>query len=158
MSCCKFYKYTRPAIQSCPTVNCIVPENPNKPFSEQGSVPESVRLERNRCGEYTVPCGTSTNPCISNPGTRCLTTSSAPVSNLTLPASEYVAQLRQQTLYAATNPANPATRFEQYFRPKPPQPNDLAFCPERLPNKDPITPDRPCVGNGRYQGSTPGVN
>ncbi len=157
MPACRFYKYTRPAIQTCPLAQCLLPENPTKPYSEQGSVPESVRMERNRCGEYTVPCGQSTNPCISNPG-RCTTTSSAPVSNQTLPASEYVAQLRDQTLFAANDPANPDTRFSQYFRPLPPQPDDLVVGPERLPNKDPVRPDPPCVGFSRFQGSTPGVN
>lgn len=158
MSVCQFYKYTRPAVSTCPIVPCSLTGIPNQPYSELAAVPESVRMERNRCGEYTVPCGQSANPCISNPGIRCTTTSSAPVSNLTLSASEYVAQLRDQTLYAATNPANPATRFEQYFRPLPPQPAYLVIGPERLPNKDPITPDTPCVGFGRYQGSTQGVN
>ncbi len=158
MPACRFYKYTRPAISTCPVVPCTQTETPDRPYSELVAVPESVRLERMRCREYTVSTGESTNPCISNPGTRIQTTSSAPVSNLTVSGSEYVAQLRSQTVYAATNPANPVTRFEQYFRPLPPQPADLVMGPERLPNKDPITPDRPCVGFSRYQGSTPGVN
>lgn len=158
MPACWFYKYTRPAISAC-VQGCSAPlAAPLLPYSEQGGVPESVRMERERCDLYVVPCGQSSSPCISNPGERCTTTSKAPVSNLTLSASEYVAQKRTQVIEAATDPANPATRFEQYFRPLPPQPADLVIGPERLPNKDPIRPDPPCVGFSRFAGSTPGVN
>ena len=158
MPCCRFYKYSRPAISQCVKANCTPLEAPLLPFSQQGGIPESVRIESARCGLYVVPCGNSSSPCLNNPGERCLTTSKAPVSNQTLPASEYVAQLRTQTIQAATDPTNPATRFEQYFRPLPPQPDDLVVGPERLPNKDPVRPDPPCVGFGRFAGSSPGVN
>lgn len=156
MPCCRFYKYTRQPITHCVTTKCTPLETPLVPYSQQGAVPESVRMEVARCGTYIVPCGQSSLPCISNPGERCTTSSSAPVSNLTLSASEYVAQIREQTVQAATDPVNPATRFEQYFRPKPPQPADLVVCPERIPN--PARADIPCIGFSRFAGSTPGVN
>lgn len=156
MSCCRFYKYSRPSISQCVKSQYTPLEAPVIPYSEQGAVPESIRMETARCPTYIIPCGQSSSPCINDPGARCTTTSKVPVSNLTLSSSEYIAQIREQTLFAATDPANPETRFEQYFRPKPPQPDDLIICPERIPN--PAPPERPCVGFSRFAGSTPNVN
>lgn len=151
---CKYRGYTaRPIIPLC---GKCTPESLVVPFSEAGAVPESVRMER-RCPLYTVPSGTSDSPCISNPG-RIQVPSKAPVPVETRSASSYTELLRRQTIEVATDPTNPATRFEQYFRPLPPQPADLVIGPERLPNKDPIRPDPPCTGFSRFAGSTPGVN
>jgi hypothetical protein len=131
------------------------PEAPLRPYYEQTAIPESLRLrQRQQECLFTVPCGSSINPCDNKPG-RCLTSSSAPVQVGTLPASTTTALRRDQTLFAASNPDNPTTRFEAYFRPLPPQPADLVIGPERLPNKDPIRPDRPCVGMARYGPSVP---
>jgi hypothetical protein len=141
------YTYTPKKPQSV----CCVPapaEVPQKPYYEQGGIPESLRMERRDC-LYTVPTGPSINPCETNPG-RTQTTSRAPVEVKAVPASSTTALRREQTVYTATNAFDPATRFEAYFRPLPPQPADLVIGPERLPNKDPIRPDGPCVGVSRF--------
>jgi hypothetical protein len=145
----KYGKYTY--VPRKPQSVCCAPapiETPTRPYYEQGAIPESLRLRNRQC-LYTVPCGTSINPCENNPG-RCLEPSAAPVEVGTVAASTTTALRRDQTLYAASDPTNPNTRFESYFRPLPPQPVDLVVGPERLPNKDPITPDRPCVGTSRF--------
>lgn len=126
-------------------------ENPTRPYSEQGAIPESCRVQMETCPFYTVRVGTSSSPCINNPGqsVKIPSNSVIPIPVQATSASQTTALLRTQAIEAASNPTDPATRFEQYFRPKPPQPP----CPERLPNKDPIRPDRPCVGTARFAGS-----
>ncbi len=136
----------RPAIPLC----CASPmdEAPRvQPFSEAGAVPESVRMQTRAC-TYTVRTGPSSNPCTVGPG-RVQIATKIPVPVRSVPASATTELLRTQTIQAATDPTNPATRFEQFFRPKPPQPP----CPERLPNNLPIPPDRPCVGFSRFESS-----
>jgi hypothetical protein len=138
----------RPSIPLC----CAdaPPSAPVQPFSEAGAVPESVRLQSRACPTY-IRTGPSSNPCVSSPGQTTLVASSLPVPMpvRSMAASERTELLRTQTVQAATDPTNPATRFEQFQRPQPPAPP----CPERLPNLDPITPDRPCVGFSRFAGS-----
>lgn len=140
----------RPTIPLC--CGGTGPTTPVEPYSEAGAVPESVRLQTRTCPTYTVRTGPSSNPCTgSNPGPVQIPTSSVPIPTpvRSVPASATTELRRTQTIDEATDPTNPATRFEQFFRPKPPQPP----CPERLPNNLPIPPDRPCVGVGRFAGS-----
>lgn len=120
------------------------------------AMPESARIRMRQCPTYIVPCGISSSPCLNNPG-KCIVPSSSafvPVSTSGTPASQTTALRRTQALQTATDSNNPSTRFEMYFRPKPPQPDFLIVGPERLPNLDPITPDRPCVGISRFAGSS----
>jgi len=67
----------------------------------------------------------------------------------TVPASLTTQQAATATLFDATNPYNPATRFAQYF-PPPPVP---APCPFRMPNNDPKPSTRDCIPIRRFMGS-----
>ncbi len=158
MPVCRFYKYTR-RVEVPVCCSGFAPEDPNSsvPYSEQGGVPESIRLAKSSCPLYWAPTGTSTIPCNNNPGIA-LTTSHAPVSVQTTPASQTTLLRQIQTAQVANDPTDPDARFVQYFRPKPPQPDILVVGPERLPNKDPLPRDPPCVGFSRFAGSTAGVN
>ncbi len=141
----------RPTIPLC-CIESAQAMPPVSPFSEMSAVPESIRMQTRVCPTYTVRTGPSSNPCVgSSPGPVQIPTSSVPVpvQVRSVPASATTGLKRTQTIQEATDPTNPATRFEQFFRPKPPQPP----CPERLPNNLPIPPDRPCVGVSRFAGS-----
>lgn len=67
----------------------------------------------------------------------------------TTPASLTTQQAATATLFDATNPANPATRFAQYFPPAP-----IPYeCPVRIPNNEPKPSVRDCVPITRFMGS-----
>lgn len=137
----------RPTIPLCCN-DTVASQTLVMPYSETGAIPESLRMQARACS-YTVRTGPSSNPCIGSSPGPVQTNSAAPVPVRSVPASSTTEMKRTQTIQEATDPTNPATRFEQFFRPKPPQPP----CPERLPNNLPIPPDRPCVGFSRFASS-----
>jgi hypothetical protein len=127
---------------------------------------ESTRVRKALCEGYIRP-GLSSNPCNGFNGTSTGGGGGGPV-NLsantqnpgqiptqvrTRPASDTTALLGVQTLNAATNEANPDTRFSKYFPELPPAPIDI-ICPERIPN--PAPPDRVCIPQTLFAPSVPG--
>jgi hypothetical protein len=127
----------------------VHPKNP--------AVPESVRVRMTLCTPYIRP-GTSSLPCSStaDPGSTVSTvaTTFAPVTVRTPAASETALLRATEVVNVSRLETNPDTRFAQFF-PKQPPPPLSKICPERIPNNYPVPPDRPCVGYGRFQGSTP---
>jgi hypothetical protein len=138
----------RPSIALCCNE---VPAESSVQYSERVAIPESMRMLTRKCDGYVAPRYTSSAPCLV-PGQSSTTTkvySPAPIPVGTVPASFTTELLKTQTVNTATDPTNPATRFEAFFRPRPPTPP----CPERLPNLDPIRETPPCVGVSRFAGS-----
>jgi hypothetical protein len=146
-----------------PIVDCAIAVCHTRTPDVPAAIPESIRL-RNRveCLTY-VRTNSSLNTCQTTEGStpKAPTTSNtqptytnAPVTVRTTPASATAALKAVTTLQAATNPSNPDTRFEQYFRPRIAAPLAVV-CPERIPNNEPTAPNpvRNCVPNSRYQSS-----
>jgi hypothetical protein len=149
--CSKYGKYmgqtNRPSIAICCNE---VPAESMMQYSERTAIPESMRMQKNKCETYVAPRYIASTPCqVPGPGTTIKVYSPAPVPVGTVPASFTIELLKTQTVAATTDPTNPITRFESFFRPQPPAPP----CPERLPNLDPIRETPPCVGVSRFGSS-----
>jgi hypothetical protein len=151
MSCCygkRYNGYTQKPI----VIKCCYEEPVS--ISREGAIPESMRLASRQCEMYVGRKLASDSVCAAstNPGVHVIVTSQ--MSDYAVPtsiprSSDRTALLREQSLQTSTDITNPETRFSQYFPARPPTPP----CPERLPNKDPPQPTRPCVGVGRFAGS-----
>lgn len=141
-------------------------------FDDQGiliprmeSVPESIRARAQLCDPY-INLGRSSRVCLpgdeedrnvegvlgddnrnGRPGTN------APIEVRTISSSEYVSLIAAQTLSAASNAADPDTRFAQYF-PETILAPERVVCPERIPNPATVR-DRGCVPQSLFAPSVP---
>lgn len=165
-----FQKYS--PFPCCP-VRSIIPTDPYCPPSRPEAwdirtrvpLPESVRarVQLEACPMYIRPgissskclpgedadSGTNSGGNLGTPGT------TAPVEVRSMSAGEYIQLVAAQTLNAASNASNPERRFQQYFPESVPAPERIV-CPERLPNRNPITVrDRFCVPQTLFAASTP---
>jgi hypothetical protein len=110
-------------------------------------VPESTRTTSEQCPVYLAPSKVPyRRPGIAG-SVETIGSVGAVEVVATVPSSFRTELIKMQMIETSRNPANPVTRFEQYFRPIPPAPP----CAERLPNLEPIrNPNPPCLGGGRF--------
>lgn len=127
--------------------------------NQNGAVPESVRMRMETCTTQFIQTPLS-SPCDHYDGSKTTITipvgsTPKPVTVRTVAASETTRRLREATIFDASNPYNPATRFAIYEEPLPPQPQFLIECPFRPPNPGLVfKPGTNCVIN-RFEGSKP---
>jgi hypothetical protein len=142
--CCS--NVTSPVVQApyckSPTIHPTTP-----------AVPESVRARMALCTPY-IRTGSPSLPCSSTDPGPTISTTFAPVTVRTPAASETALLRATEVVNVSRLETNPDTRFAQFF-PKEIPPPLSKICPERIPNNYPIPQDKPCVGYGRFQGSTP---
>ena len=137
----------RPVASYCPPVQ----------GKEPGAIAESSRLTAQvaACGSAWVQTVPGPRCSVSEPSGGIIRVAVPPAGPLpvvevrTTPASLTTQQAATATLFDATNPYDPATRFSQYF-PPPPLPYE---CPVRYPNNDPKPSVRDCVPVTRFMGS-----
>jgi hypothetical protein len=158
------YAKYRPCPQPQQLAKTSVPFCPPAQAPGPGAIPESTRMIRDQCPSawvttYQGPAAGETCGAPESLTTRTVRVQipvalSAPMPYVevgTTPASVTLQQTQTNTIAAASNPYDPATRFAQYFPPAP----IPYICPERIPNNLPLPPDV-CVPITRFKGSTQG--
>lgn len=139
------------------TARPVAPYCPPVQGKEPGAIAESSRLTAQvaACGSAWVQTVPGPRCSVSEPSGSIIRVAVPPAGPLpvvevrTTPASLTTQQAATATLFDATNPYDPATRFSQYF-PPPPLPYE---CPVRYPNNDPKPSVRDCVPVTRFMGS-----
>jgi hypothetical protein len=126
---------------------------------QRGAISESMRMRMEACTTQYIQTPLS-SVCDHYDGSKTtitipVGTTPKPVVVRSVPASETTKRLKEATLFDASNPYDPATRFAVYQEPLPPQPQFLIECPFRPPNPGLVfKPGTNCVIN-RFEGSKP---